>query len=605
MEVLVTMALALLLLAGVIQLFEWVSSSVNNARSALEMQDRLRSTALLLQKDLAGVTVTMLPPRQPADNEGYFEYLEGPMGADPTFTGIVARDNLEVDAQTGQHPHDTTVGDADDVLMFTTRSNDRPFIGQNASDDGGRQVATVQSPVAEVAWFVRGRTLYRRQLLVLPDVHLTATLPPTKDGYRRETPGGIYFQRDLSMRVVACPGPNGALNYRVCANSLGDLTKRENRYGHTHDVFHPGRVSFPYDVRLWGTFVMPTACESTALTYWPGCPPPVDGQIVKSPSWWAGWQAGSRDFWAPEPPPDMLNPYHAHPTTPLEATEAPPSDPGPPYKEQWIFAVTHPAWFREWRPAEYDALVNYPRLVDDVVMTNVLSFDVKAWDPGAPIFEYQLPATADQGPRRVAITPEDPGYGQAAKLRLSPSSAVGVAAYGAYADLGYLPDNASWLGVPKFTLANPPGAPQPHFNNLYSWDHSDPLGREKAEAVWKCQAEPGTGSLIPVGRIYDTWSTHYDHDPALRQRVWNNYRKFYPSAALPPNLPDPHDGFDGDASSTGTARTTGNGPDHPREALFQPPYPYPLRSIRIKIRAFDASSRQVREMTVEHDFLPR
>ena len=45
--------------------------------------------------------------------------------------------------------------------MFTTRSSGQPFVGKLS---GG----TVQSYVAEVAWFVRGRTLHRRVLLVLP-----------------------------------------------------------------------------------------------------------------------------------------------------------------------------------------------------------------------------------------------------------------------------------------------------------------------------------------------------------------------------------------------------------------------------------------------------
>ena len=64
---------------------------------------------------------------------------------------------------TASNPPDTTVGDFDDILMFTTRSTGRPFVGKCAA---ARQ--PIQSDVAEVAWFVRGRTLYRRVLLVAP-----------------------------------------------------------------------------------------------------------------------------------------------------------------------------------------------------------------------------------------------------------------------------------------------------------------------------------------------------------------------------------------------------------------------------------------------------
>ncbi len=36
-----------------------------------------------------------------------------------------------------------------------------------------------------------------------------------------------------------------------------------------------------------------------------------------------------------------------------------------------------------------------------------------------------------------------------------------------------------------------------------------------------------------------------------------------------------------------------------------PPYPVPLRGIQIKIRCFEPDSKQIREITIEHDFLPK
>ena len=58
--------------------------------------------------------------------------------------------------------------------MFTTRSTGRPFVGRVLVHARG---GTIQSDVAEVAWFVRGRTLYRRLLLVSPGVNLTFRQP--------------------------------------------------------------------------------------------------------------------------------------------------------------------------------------------------------------------------------------------------------------------------------------------------------------------------------------------------------------------------------------------------------------------------------------------
>ena len=76
------LALSLLLLGAVITMFGKVTESISDSRSMLEMADRLRLAEERLQLDLAGVTVTMNPPRDPANNEGYFEYIEGPVDAD-------------------------------------------------------------------------------------------------------------------------------------------------------------------------------------------------------------------------------------------------------------------------------------------------------------------------------------------------------------------------------------------------------------------------------------------------------------------------------------------------------------------------------------------
>jgi len=45
--------------------------------------------------------------------------------------------------------------------------------------------------------------------------------------------------------------------------------------------------------------------------------------------------------------------------------------------------------------------------------------------------------------------------------------------------------------------------------------------------------------------------------------------------------------------------------DDTSELITQPPYPVPLRGIQIKIRCFEPDSRQVKEVTIEHDFLPK
>src|SRR3989304_10212531 len=112
--------------------------------------------------DLQGVTVTMLPPRNPEAGEGFFEFIEGP--AVQVIGGVAGGWLKPVNSELPGLPLDTSVGDFDDILMFTTQSTGKPFVGIfNYGTMAAPDVQAVQSDVAEVAWFMRGRTLYRRQ----------------------------------------------------------------------------------------------------------------------------------------------------------------------------------------------------------------------------------------------------------------------------------------------------------------------------------------------------------------------------------------------------------------------------------------------------------
>ena len=71
------------------------------------------------------------PPTGSMDT-GYFEYIEGPIGP------VIDPETVFVDSTNGNAP-DTTVGDVDDILMFTVTNASTPFIGR-AGDSGTRPV---------------------------------------------------------------------------------------------------------------------------------------------------------------------------------------------------------------------------------------------------------------------------------------------------------------------------------------------------------------------------------------------------------------------------------------------------------------------------------
>ncbi len=56
----------------------------------------------------------MNPPLKPEDDAGYFEATEGPLSDKSSFSSGLP----------------TMLGDADDVLMFTSRSSGEPFVGK-------------------------------------------------------------------------------------------------------------------------------------------------------------------------------------------------------------------------------------------------------------------------------------------------------------------------------------------------------------------------------------------------------------------------------------------------------------------------------------------
>ena len=154
---------------------------------------------------------------------------------------------------------------------------------------------------------------------------------------------------------------------------------------------------------------------------------------------------------------------------------------------------------------------------EDIVLTNVLAFDVRVFDPRAPLSDTGV----------TAVDPGDPGY----------ASGSSASVNGAYVDLG--------SGAATTAL----------------------MGSATAKSK--------------LTRIYDTWSTHYEFN-----------------------------GIDEDNSSANDQGTNGiddnsNGVvDEAAEQETAPPYPVALRGMEIRIRVYEPASRQVRQVTVRHAFVP-
>jgi prepilin-type N-terminal cleavage/methylation domain-containing protein len=378
-ELLVASSIALIVMAAIANLFGVFSRAMSQSQSTIDLSARMRSAAWQLRKDLSGVTCEVVPWLSPEADAGYFEVIEGPR-----------RDSMAGDGSANLE------ADTDDILLFTTRSLDGSFVGRHGNE-------TIESPYAEIAWFCKeaadqpvvGTTLYdlhRRQFLVTAYVGTTAFIGNMITG----TLPNIDY--DLSLRQEGT---------RLVPNSLGDLTKRENRFNRPPN-FPP---NFPFAFR-------------------------VDGQA---------------------------------------------------------------------RPPSNATFENTPRDWEDVVLTNVIAFDVRVFDPQA---RAQTTAT-------TTLLPGDPGYGG------------GNAGYGAFIDLG-----SGQGGV----LAGPPS--------------------QKSQLS------------LPT---YDTWSTHYESN-----------------------------GIDDDRQ--GGPDQGADGIDNPQTYETSPPYPVRLDGIEVRIRCYDPTAKQVRQITVRHGF---
>ncbi len=442
-ELLAATVISLIVMGATVQLFGTVGNQITNGRSNIEAGDRMRTTLERLRKDLRGVTVDTLTPDRPESASGYFEIRKGPAStwdksaATPSNPGSLL----------GYAP---SASDPGDMLFFTTRTRDVPFVGRVQTTTG---VSTVESQVAEVAWFLlptnlnaatagapvvnttpKTYTLYRRQLLVLPglgpSIATGAQNPPAipfGDFTDQATSAPKY---DLSVRRVSSS---------MVLNSLADLEYRENRFSHS---------------------------------------------------------------------------------------------------QTWPFPIQTPQAF------QYSASDQNMRYGEDVVLTNVLSFDIKVWDPGAPVLQ-----DSSGGP----LVPSDFGYSKG-----TPIGTNGL--YGAYVDL-------NWNGA---LLNNPTGAPRSFFAGPY-------YGTGAANSP--------LAAATNAPATYDTWAAGYE--------AWN-------SNSPANTLGQSFNGFQDVAPNN----TTTGGVDGSNEKIASPPYPVPLRGIQIKIRTYEPSSKQVREATIQESFVP-
>ena len=145
-------------------------------------------------------------------------------------------------------------------------------------------------------------------------------------------------------------------------------------------------------------------------------------------------------------------------------------------------------------------------MADDVILTNVIGFDVKAWDPYAPVRQFADPVTSQP----VIVRPGDSRYLQAVALNAE------FVSYCAYVDLGWVRFDPTY---PATSPNLPPGTAIPKVNlPMPAFGY---YGSLKSALAGNAVSPPNISSPC----VYDSYSFSYENRaftistiPALRSR---------------------------------------------------------------------------------------
>jgi hypothetical protein len=572
------------------------------------------------------------------------------------------------------------LGDFDDILMLTVRNEHEPFVGRMPDDvrqpisnpnpnDGFSQwgEAPIESPLAEVVWFAVEnpteterannffgepgmRTIYRRTLLIAPWINPyldpdiadanglvradgglqfkaepgLARLLPQDMSVEQAIAAVIAFQDryDLSVRLEWDHSLGNSGRWKIMANTLGDLTKRENRFGHYG--FRPGSGTsavgtrfFPYPVISQGSGYTGISVGVTFLTD-PEIQPPTDsaeaqamveqGNRQTATGNIISFTADPANFDTPTNTRRYIVRPFAHiadpPTGGVPATcNAILNDAGQ------VVRVVHgpvPLWGS--------------RRGEDVMMTGALAFDIRVYDPGAPLFGFRYAPNPLETSVDVVLEPSDAGWrGQPTNppvngaylhndnMRPNGSGAIGTnvsnsAFYpymgqGAFVDMGYGYDKR-WQNVGGTAMLI-----APRYATLFA----------SAAPPWffDFRALPDVfgNQLAPGFAVYDTWSFHYENNGVNEDAdtVQDS------TGAWVSSIDEGTNGFD-DKVHNGADNLLRAG-DQPNEVPVLgvddtgeretvPPYDRPLRGLQVLMRVYEPDSRAIRQVRVNQHFMP-
>jgi len=680
-EMLIAMAITLVMMGAVVTLFANITNSVTRRRATIEMSSQLRHMRNVMQQDLQGATCPGVTWQRPESNHGYIEVIEG-LYREGNATNLIDRDpnnkntlpsviNPEIDHNASIIPSSNLpfkdpswatdaagLGDADDILMLTSRNEHEPFVGRipsigNKASFRDWDNETIQSTLAEVIWFAIEnpgftdealtdpdpsgkhffgepgmRTIYRRALLIAPWVNPYKSVDVNNDGLVKDADTNVVFKAvpglvrmlggipvekaiaatiafqdryDLSVRLEWDPSLKA---YKIMANTLSDLTKRENRFGHF--FYRPQ----PSGVKPIGR-EYPFAMISTGSGYSSNS---ANVRFVEDPDTKMAAVTRAKATANIDPVTKSVVSFSIDPANVGDRYQAPP----------FVFVDDKSATIATARAMLNDdgqvvRVVFGPtplwgaRRGQDVMMTDALAFDLRVYDPGAPLFATRkFPNTTDFS-ADVVLTPTDPGWLDAYMSSDNMGSTLGIGnnnsnkqvvymyvGQGAYVDMGY--------GYNPDSRLKSPFLPSPLFAASFSSSAMPWFFDGKILKTYGGLIDVYGSQLAPGYSVYDTWSFHYENNGVNEDGYWYDGTRWHwydPATGWKTKAPPQQDWRKiVDQGTDGLDNDGALGVDDAGERETTPAYDKPLRGVQVLLRSYERDSRAIRQVRVTQHFMP-
>jgi prepilin-type N-terminal cleavage/methylation domain-containing protein len=563
-EMLVAMVLTLILVYALAEFYAYVGETVRDGRALIEVTGQLRGAIQRLKGDLDLRTAPVIPWADDGSGVGYFMIAEG-IGKDwdPDGNGNPDAAGNTTPASENALLWGSLYGDIDDVIAFTARNKRDPWTGQilqvntavnnsqglvRTDGNGIPMTSLAPSHLAEIVWW-------------------TGFVDIDNSGFWTYEEPRVLHRRQLLVRPdlnVIYPEDNlYRLPYYFKVPGIG-----QNGHIDYHTLMQFCDVSIhqiPEDVQAF------------------------DYYAANSLSDLARRENRFMHFRGPLNFPNFLD---LNPHTAVVFDSSDPTQPAPRGD-----ARSNYTQYRWVLGSRYGA--NVDRRGEDMVLTNLLAFDIRVFDPSVPIRADNFDVGSDGNIDNDAVSTVQPGdVGWNAAVTSDPPHPI--VGYGAFVDLSY---GRYCSGL--FTAANPPiTSPRiPRFagyDDLRASYQFQPMHpRSQLARDWP-EANPSGGGNPARFAYYDTWAQSYERDGLDQDRIFVTAANSIPDQGT--------DGLDGEPNTQPSPPAPPfiyrNGVDDMNERETAPPFDYPLRGIEVTIRLYEPGTRQVRQATVGADFIP-